>query len=175
MRKQFRIMNVLLFVLALKLPGADNAVAQAVPTELGNFGEALKNIELQNYDGTAHSLSSFEKQDFTVLFLLAHDCPICQQYTGKFRQLSSMSQQLQVIGIAPSEGETKETVKEFVTKYELGFPVLLDSKQLLTHVLQGKVTPEAFLFNKNGDLLYRGKIDNWFYELGKYRIGRAHV
>jgi hypothetical protein len=35
--------------------------------------------------------------------------------------------------------------------------------------LDAKVTPEVFLFDKEFELRYKGAIDNWFYELGKYR------
>ncbi len=163
------IWSVVFIWLAINLLTAASIFAQAIPTELGNFGEALKKIELKNYDGSSYSLASFSEQKLTLLILMAHDCPICQQYTGKFRALSSMNKELKVIGIAPSEGETKETVQAFVTKYKFDFPILLDSEQVLTHVLKGKVTPEVFLFIQNGEMIYRGKIDNWFYELGKYR------
>jgi thiol-disulfide isomerase/thioredoxin len=46
---------------------------------------------------------------------------------------------------------------------------LWDYKNKLIKKLKATNTPEAFFFDKNGTLQYRGAIDNWFYELGRYR------
>lgn len=143
--------------------------AQSVPTELGNFSETLEQIKLENTQGATVPLAIYKDQPLTLLILLAHDCPICQQYGSKFRELSQQSDQLRVIGIAPGDGTTREVMEQYRSKYNFDFPILLDPQKVLPLVLKAKVTPEVFLFNRQGDLLYRGKIDNWFYELGKHR------
>jgi peroxiredoxin len=168
MRNRWHIRLLSLIGLITSQLVSTDVLAQSIPTDLGNFSESLRKIELENYDSQPYSLSSFENQKLTLFILMAHDCPICQQYTGKFRELAQI-EGLSVVGIAPSEGETKESARAFAAKYKFDFPILLDSHQMLTHILKAKVTPEVFLFNQTGDLLYRGKIDNWFYELGKYR------
>ncbi len=147
------------------------AFSQQIPAPLGNYAAVLDKLELENYDGSTLSLSNYKAHDFTLYILLAHDCPICQKYGAKFRELNSKyaADVLQVIGIAPADGVTREKIDTFASTYQLDFPVLLDSRKVFTHVFKGKVTPEVFLVSKEGDLLYRGKIDNWFYELGKYR------
>lgn len=40
----------------------------------------------------------------------------------------------------------------------------------LANSLKATVTPEVFLIDAAGQLQYQGAIDNWFYELGKYRL-----
>ncbi|HMP94962.1 MAG TPA: hypothetical protein PKD90_18930, partial [Phnomibacter sp.] len=47
------------------------------------------------------------------------------------------------------------------------WPVWVDSSLMLTNMLQGRVTPEVFLFNTQGKLVYQGAIDNWMTDLGK--------
>ena len=56
-----------------------------------------------------------------------------------------------------------------VNIYKFKFPNLLDKQGELTGILGATITPEVFLIDKKGFLIYQGKIDNWFYELGRYR------
>jgi len=157
------LMALVLLNAAFQLPG------QGVDVPLGNFSRVFDRLELENYDGAKVPLGIYQEKELTVLIFLAHDCPICQKYGDAFRELSTKHPQVQVIGIAPADGATKDLIGGYAATFGLSFPILLDEKKVLAHVLKGKVTPEVFLFNNEGDLLYRGKVDNWFYELGKYR------
>jgi len=158
-----------ILLLSALVIAASRLVGQSVDVPLGNFSQVLDRLELENHDGSRVPLNIYREKELTVMIFLAHDCPICQKYGDKFRELSAFHAQVQVVGIAPADGATKELIGSYAATYGLNFPILLDEKKVLAHVLRGQVTPEVFLFNKAGDLLYRGKIDNWFYELGKYR------
>lgn len=158
-----------ILVLSAILITASRLTGQVVDVPLGNFSPVLDQLKLENHDGSQVALASYREKELTVLIFLAHDCPICQKYGDKFRELSASHPQLQVIGVAPADGATKELIGSYAATFGFDFPILMDEKKVLAHVLKGKVTPEVFLFNNRGDLLYRGKIDNWFYELGKYR------
>jgi thiol-disulfide isomerase/thioredoxin len=158
-----------ILVLSTLLVAASRLMGQGVEVPLGNFSRVLDQLELENHDGSKVPLNAYKEKELTVMIFLAHDCPICQKYGDKFRELSASRAQVQVIGIAPADGATKELIGSYAATFGFEFPILLDEKKVLAHVLKGKVTPEVFLFNNVGDLLYRGKIDNWFYELGKYR------
>jgi hypothetical protein len=39
----------------------------------------------------------------------------------------------------------------------------------LTHLIHAKATPEAAVLDSNGLLMYRGRIDNWYADFGRYR------
>lgn len=164
----FKAVFAIIFAASTGLSGS-GLLAQSVPTDLGNFSATFDQLKLENYDGKTFALAAYTNQELTLVMMLAHDCPICQQYAGKLNELAVKTPKMKVIGVAPADGETKETIGAFVAKYGFDFPILMDPDKVLTHVLKAKVTPEAFLFDKTGNLLYRGKIDNWFYELGKAR------
>ena len=160
------------FLLIFLLAAATNVAAvfsQAMPGALGNYAGVLEKLELENYDGTKLPLAGYKKHELTVYLLLAHDCPVCQKYGATFRELSGKYPSLQVIGIAPADGATAGNIGEFARSYRFDFPILLDSQKIFAHVFKARVTPEVFLIDRSGDLLYRGMVDNWFYELGKYR------
>jgi hypothetical protein len=63
-------------------------------------------------------------------------------------------------------------IKTYLDKHHLTNPILLDPDFTLQKQLGATITPEAFLINNKGKMLYRGMIDNWGYEIGKVR---AHV
>lgn len=143
---------------------------QNIPVPLGNYAEALDKLEMKNYDGTSFYFSSYKRHKLSIFLVLAHDCPICQKYGAKFREIAEKyGGDVQVVGIAPADGATDENIADFAQTYRFNFPIVIDSDKAFVHIFNGKVTPEVFLVDRTGELLYRGKIDNWFYELGKYR------
>ena len=58
---------------------------------------------------------------------------------------------------------------KFKEEYEFRFPVINDTAQKLTYYLNASVTPEVFLLDNSGNIIYSGAIDNWFFDLGRYR------
>lgn len=163
-----RFLWVFLSLAVINIPAV---FSQAIPAVLGNYAGVLDKLELENYTGTKLPLAGYKNHELTVYLLLAHDCPVCQKYGATFRELSVKYPlaSLQVIGIAPADGATAEKIGEFARSYQFDFPILLDSQKIFTQVFKANVTPEVFLVDRSGNLLYRGMVDNWFYELGKYR------
>ena len=79
--------------------------------------------------------------------------------------------QITVTGYFPA-GLTKRGERDFRREYHIPPFIKLvdDRKMLMTEKLDARVTPEAFILDKNQKVVYRGAIDNWFYELGRYRL-----
>jgi hypothetical protein len=46
---------------------------------------------------------------------------------------------------------------------------LIDSNKKIANQLKASITPEVFILDINGSLLYSGRIDDWAYSLGKKR------
>lgn len=45
-----------------------------------------------------------------------------------------------------------------------------DKKHNVTNKYSATITPEVVLIDKNQLVIYRGAIDNWFFELRRYRL-----
>lgn len=75
---------------------------------------------------------------------------------------------LRVRGIVPGKVNPNE-VKTFVEEYAIKFPVSIDRDFTDVRRFQATITPEAILIDRQGQVLYQGAIDNWFFDLGKYR------
>jgi hypothetical protein len=52
--------------------------------------------------------------------------------------------------------------------------VLLDHQRRLVKMAKAKVTPEAVVWGRKGQLLYRGRIYDLYAELGKKRSAPTH-
>ena len=106
-----------------------------------------------------------------VLVLLSPDCPMCISYTQLLKRIrTKYDQEIELIGIIPGRTYQDSVVLKFVDKYELNFPVYVDKKLKVSKYLKAELTPECFLFDQKGMLVYSGAIDNWLTDLGKKRL-----
>lgn len=129
----------------------------------GDIAAAQKKTSQSLYvNGLADSL--------TVWVFLAVDCPISQKYMSELRRMDSLyaTAKLRVRGVIPGK-VNQEEVKTFVKEYAIKFPVQIDRDFTSVRKFHATITPEAVLVNQQGQILYQGAIDNWFFDLGKYR------
>ena len=68
-----------------------------------------------------------------------------------------------------SDRKTKKELRKFKARYRIQAPIVIDEADMLAKRLKAAITPEVFLVDASGNILYRGAIDNWFYALGKNR------
>ncbi|MEM9674766.1 MAG: redoxin domain-containing protein [Bacteroidota bacterium] len=110
-------------------------------------------------------------QAATVVLFMDPECPVTQKYGATLRKLHQEWQDKNVamVAIYPVVGIDSATITEFAKDYRYNFTHLPDPRQQLARALQASTTPEAFLLDSLGQVRYRGAIDNWFYELGRYR------
>jgi thiol-disulfide isomerase/thioredoxin len=118
-----------------------------------------------------HKMTSTQPP-YTVLIFMATDCPITQKYMATIKDVAQkyQSQQITVVGYFPA-GLSKKQEKEFRQEYQV--PELIkfidDKKHEVTNQYAATITPEVVLIDKNSTIIYQGAIDNWFFELGRYR------
>jgi hypothetical protein len=111
---------------------------------------------------------SRESERVQVAVFLAFDCPISQKYIPTLNQLYNQYQgsQIEWLFIVPGK-HNRQAQQDFIREFGVQFNVQQDPKLLLVKSFGAMVTPEVIIRKK--DILYRGAIDNWFYELGQYR------
>ncbi len=110
---------------------------------------------------------------YKIIIFMAVDCPITQKYMATIRDLAQkyQSQQISVVGYFPA-GLSKKGAKEFRQEYQVPeiIQFINDKKRIMTNKYNATVTPEVVLVDKNQRVIYQGSIDNWFFELGRYRL-----
>lgn len=154
----------LLMIIALIFCSSGAVVAQ--------LGELNWDEHKMNFINGNHNLPEIvESHQAVALIFLDPECPNCQKYGATFRALDSAfsSQQVALVGVFPFSSQKKESIQRFVTDYTFKFPQVLDSDHDWVKATGVNTTPEAVLITKEGDILYRGAVNNWFYDLGQYR------
>lgn len=105
----------------------------------------------------------------TVVIFLAPDCPISQNYSAFLRGYNiEFGDTAPMTGFIPPYFD-QESIEKFQEKYRIPFALKQDIDLHFSKLLHASVTPEVFLIERSGRVLYRGAIDNWYYELGKHR------
>lgn len=117
----------------------------------------------------ASMMSRRHAEKISVVVFLSVDCPISQKYMGVLNDFAKQySSQLSIEGVIPGT-VSKKALREFKKEYQPAFPLNTDPTYTRAVDLKAGITPEAFLFDRQGTLQYQGAIDNWFYDLGSYR------
>lgn len=130
--------------------------------------KGITDIKLKNIRNRGVSVSVSSKN--IVILFMGTDCPITQKYVARIKEIiKTFESTTTFYGVFPEQFSVKE-IKRFKKDYNLSMLLLRDDKMKLVQYLEATVTPEVFLLDEQLNLQYKGAIDNWFYELGKYRL-----
>ncbi len=121
--------------------------------------------------GSDVSLPKSRGKVATVIMCMSVDCPISNEFLPAIQKLAKKygSQGVQFLGIDPNAGETLADMAEYARTRKLEFPFLRDEEARISRRLLFSVTPEARVFDGQGKIVYRGRIDD------RYRAGGGGV
>lgn len=111
--------------------------------------------------------TKFQKQKeeigLLVLFLQT-DGPVDILYSDRLKTIgeTSKTSKIAVVGLFPAVHETLETVQSL--ERVLGFPCVIDPGAAFADAFRATCTPEAFLIDANGRVVYTGAIDSNTWE-----------
>jgi peroxiredoxin len=161
-----------LYSLALIL-AAVVAVAAAVRTTSKNgsagdakaavaIGAVVADFTLPDADGKEHTLASLKGSKGTVVIFMATKCPVSNAYNERMQKLSDdyASRGVNVVGINSNVAELAPEVKQHAAEKGLKFTILKDTGNRIADRFDAQVTPETYLLDASGKLVYHGRIDN---------------
>lgn len=134
-------------------------------TPLGSYAP---DFELPAIDDSVHHLSRYLEtcRCVAVVFMCNH-CSYVRLYLDRLKQIQAEfhDRGFTVIGINSNDAsqypeDSFENMKKFATQEDLNFPYLWDPTQDVAFCFGAHKTPEAFLIDNQGILLYRGGIDD---------------
>jgi hypothetical protein len=107
----------------------------------------------------------------TVLVFVGVDCPISNRYAPVLQRLE---RELAPRGVTfylvyPEPSIDAEAARRHGVDYRLGIRALLDREHRLVAFTGVEVTPEAAVLAPDGALLYRGRIDDRWVDIGTRR------
>lgn len=102
-----------------------------------------------------------------VLLFVRTDCPISNRYAPLLQSLSTEFRgRANFWLVYPDRAESASQIRAHLSAYHYSLPTLRDPRHQLVKQAQATITPEAAVFDPNGRLLYHGRIDNQYEELG---------
>jgi thiol-disulfide isomerase/thioredoxin len=98
-----------------------------------------------------------------VLVFLRQDCPISSRYAPTIQQISKRyADNASFWLVFPDKTESAETIHKYLRDYGYQLPVVRDPEHELVKLSHVQVTPEAAVFDRNHQLIYDGRIDDWY-------------
>ena len=133
--------------------------------------EKISSIPLTDSYNKETTLSEIPDHLATVITFLSPECPLSENYTKTLNEIKQEfeAQDIDFVNIFPGSYYSPEKIKAFIQAYNLKQTNLLDQNSLLVQHLRATITPEVFVLNKNGEVVYSGAIDNWAIDLGEKR------
>jgi peroxiredoxin len=127
---------------------------------------------LRDAAGGTHTSAEVAQHKATVFVFLATDCPNSNSYAPELARIFAAYRQRGVAfyGVYSDPAETAAGVRKHDHEYRIPFPALLDPQQILARETGAQVTPEAVAVSSNGEVRYRGRIDDRYADFGKARL-----
>jgi peroxiredoxin len=152
---------------ATKASDTPNAEASDKPPAKAALaiGAAAPDFTLPDADGKQHTLASLKGKSGTLILFIATECPVSNAYNARMQKLAEdfRARGVNVVGINSNVAESAADVKEHAAANGLTFTILKDPGNKIADSYDAQVTPEAYLLDASGKLVYHGRIDNSRY------------
>ena len=165
-----------LAALALALPlliagceRGDSTVGALPPSKTDQTASSASTI----FDLAGHTLDPFDAADFKaiVFIFISTDCPISNRYAPEIRRVDEEFARSGVrfwLVYADADASS-DAIRKHIKEYRLPQQALRDPRHTLVRLAQARVTPEGAVFLPDRRLVYHGRIDNRYADLGKER------
>jgi len=126
------------------------------------IGTVIEDFKLPDADGAEHSLKSLMGKNGAVVIFIATRCPVSNAYNDRMEKLAQdyKAKGVNVIGVNSNNTEPTSEVKSHAAEKHLSFMILKDDSNKIADRLGANRTPEAYVLDASGKLVYHGRIDN---------------
>jgi len=163
MKKQYAISlfvaSLLIVALAAIAGSGRNVNDLPAPPAIGAM---IEDFKLPDADGAQHTLNSLKGKNGAVIIFIATRCPVSNGYNDRMEKLAEdyQSKGINVIGINSNSTEPASEVKSHAAEKHLTFAILKDDGNKIADRFGANHTPEAYVIDASGKLVYHGRIDN---------------
>jgi hypothetical protein len=112
-----------------------------------------------------------------IMLFVRTDCPITNRYAPELQRLGGRftGPGVEFWLVYPDRTATPAAIKEHIAEYHFPGEPLRDPRHELVKRAHATITPEAAVFDASGRLVYHGRIDDRWVEIGKARVeARTH-
>jgi peroxiredoxin len=166
-----------LFVLPLVLAAATAAHAGALA-----IGSAIPSadVKMKNVDGKELTLGDVKGASGTLVVFTCNHCPFAKMWESRIVELGNAYQSKGIGVVAVNANDpavaSEDGYDQMVSRAKekgFAFPYVVDATSGVAKAFGAARTPEAFLFDKDGKLVYHGAVDDNGQEPDK--VGKAYL
>ena len=132
------------------------------------IGAAAGTVDLVSPEHLRIAMNNYGERRATVVLFLSTRDPATAAAAESVVTLNEKHRHRRIlfVGIFPDPAQTGAEVRAYCQAHGFNFPVYLDPGLKTTKRFGARVTPEAFLLEKQGKLVYRGTLDGLSAALG---------
>jgi hypothetical protein len=132
-------------------------------------------FDLIDLSGTIHSPGQNERSVPHAYVFLSTTCPIANSYTPELNRLADeFKGRVELFGVLSEPGVSRQAAQKHFAEFESRIPILFDASNLLLKELKPSHVPQVFLLNTDGEIVYKGAIDNAYESIGRRRATVEH-
>ena len=136
-------------------------------TPVCDFGWKAPDFTLQDPDGISYTMSEQLGEKGLLIMFICNHCPyvqaIVERLADDVRELQADG--INVLAVMSNDYryvqyDSPPYMKKFAAQNGFTFPYLVDETQSVGKAYDAVCTPDFFGFNKDGELQYRGRLDD---------------
>jgi redoxin len=106
-----------------------------------------------------------------VFVFITTDCPIANRYAPEVQRLTAIftSQGVRFWLVYANPHEPLASIRNHLRQFQYAIPALRDPEHALVRFTKATVSPEAAVVDQGGVLLYHGRIDDRWVNIGRDR------
>ncbi len=132
---------------------------------------AARFLTALDLEGNVHRIGCGEGEKGVGLVFISTECPIARGFIPTLNRLhaSLADKPVKLLGVMSDPTTTRAAALKFQKEFDIKFPVLFDASGEIAEVLQPTHVPEAFVIDTHSKVVYRGRIDDRYPEVGRRR------
>ena len=137
-------------------------------------------VKMKDISGADVSFKDAQKKNGLLVMFSCNTCPVVKKYQTRSNEVCkyAMDKEIGVILLNPNEayrnnGDSYDDSKEYGKKNDYSWYYVMDDKSAMADAFGANRTPECFLFDGNGKLVYHGAIDD--NSAGPEEVTRKHA
>ena len=131
------------------------------------LGAKAPDFALPNIDGSTVTLDDFQEASALLVIFMCNHCPFVKHIAEELARLGKdyQAKNVAVVGINSNDADkypddSPEAMQREAELRGYTFPYLYDESQEVAKAYRAACTPDFFLFDKAGCLVYRGQLDS---------------
>jgi peroxiredoxin len=131
------------------------------------IGTLMPRFRLPNIDGVVIDSESFKGAPATLVIFACNHCPFVVHVNDEIAKIANEYSQRGVVIVAINANDTDEypmdspeNMRKAAEEWGWNFPYLFDESQEVAKEFRAACTPDFYLFDADGLLVYRGQLDD---------------